>query len=169
MDRPLDSAFTRARTVRRVLLAGLGLALGAAAFCWGPGWIAPSVSRNRIRTARVEVGPIEAVITASGTVVPEVEEVVSSPINARVLRILTRAGAELAAGEPIVELDTTESALAVERLAQKLALKENQQARTRLDLERRLNDLDSQATIKELQLQSFRSQLAATGSSVRKG
>jgi HlyD family secretion protein len=132
----------------------------AVLFIWGPGWISPTVSRGRIRTARVDVGPIEAAITASGTVMPEVEEVISSPIDARVVRILERAGAVLAPGQPIVELDTTEARLAVERLTRNLALKENQQAQTKLELERRLNDLDTQAKIKELQLQSYQSQLA---------
>ena len=63
-------------------------------------------------------------------------------------------------GEPLVELDARESALAVERLSQNLALKSNQQEKTRLELERSLNDLDSQARIKDLQLQAYRSQLA---------
>jgi HlyD family secretion protein len=76
------------------------------------------------------------------------------------MRILVRPGAQLKPGQPIVELDTSESTLAVERLSQNLALKENQQEKTRLDLERSLNDLDSQASIKDLQLQSFHSQLA---------
>jgi HlyD family secretion protein len=160
VDRPLDAEFRRARTLKRagVSVAGIGVLL--AIFLWGPGWISPSVSRARIRTAHVDAGPIEAVISASGTVLPEIEEVVSSPVDARVLRILVRPGAELKAGQPIVELDTSESSLAVEKLTQNLALKENQQEKTRLDLERSLNDLDSQARIKDLQLQSFRSQLA---------
>ena len=160
MDRPLDAEFHRRRTLKRVLVTSAALIAAAGLLVWGPGLIWPSVSRSRIRTARADVGPIEAVITASGTVVPEVEEVISSPVGARVLRILKRAGARLAPGEPIVELDTTESALAVEKLAQNLALKENQQAQTKLDLEKRLNDLDSQTSIKDLQLQSLRSQVA---------
>ena len=160
MDRPLDAEFHRRRTLKRALVASAALIAAAGLLVWGPGLIWPSVSRSRIRTARADVGPIEAVITASGTVVPEVEEVISSPVGARVLRILKRAGARLAPGEPIVELDTTESALAVEKLAQNLALKENQQAQTKLDLEKRLNDLDSQTSIKDLQLQSLRSQVA---------
>jgi HlyD family secretion protein len=159
MDRPLDAGFQRQRTVRRVVLAGGLTALVSGVLWWGPGWISPSVSRSRIRTARVDAGPIEAVITASGIVMPEVEEVISSPVTARVLRILRRAGTQLAPGDPIVELDTSEAALAVEKLTRNLALKENQQAQAKLELERRLNDLDSQTKIKALQLQSFRSQL----------
>jgi HlyD family secretion protein len=160
VDRPVDEGFRRARTLKRVATSVVGVAAVLAVFLWGPGWISPSISKARIRTARVDSGPIEAVIEASGTVVPEVEEVVSSPVDARVVRILHRAGAELQAGQPLVELDARESALAVDRLAQNLALKQNQQARTRLELERSLNDLDSQARIKDLQLQAYRSQLA---------
>ena len=159
MDRPLDEGFRRARTAKRVGLSAAGLALAVVVLVWGPGWISPSIAKSRIRTARVDVGPIEAVIEASGTVVPEVEEVVSSPVDARVVRILQRAGAELQAGQPLVELDARESSLAVDRLAQNLALKANQQDKTRLELERSLNDLDSQSRIKDLQLQSYRSQL----------
>lgn len=160
MDRPLDREFRQTRLLKRVALVVAVLTALAVLFIWGPGWISPTVSRGRIRTARVDVGPIEAAITASGTVMPEVEEVISSPIDARVVRILERAGAVLAPGQPIVELDTTEARLAVERLTRNLALKENQQAQTKLELERRLNDLDTQAKIKELQLQSYQSQLA---------
>ncbi len=160
MDRPLDADFRRARTIKRAGLSLTGVAVLAAIFFWGPGWISPSVSRARLRTARVDAGPIEAVISASGTVLPEIEEVLSSPVDARVLRILERPGANLLPGQPIVELDTSESLLAVEKLAQNVALKQNQQEKTRLDLERSLNDLDSQARVKDLQLQSYRSQLA---------
>jgi HlyD family secretion protein len=160
VDRPLDAGFQRQRALKRIILTSGAIALVAALLWWGPGWVSPGVSRSRIRTARVDVGPIESVIMASGTVMPEVEEVISSPVSARVLRILRRAGAELAPGDRLVELDTSEAALAVEKLARTLALKENQQAQTKLELERRLNDLGSQTKIKELQLQSFRSQLS---------
>ncbi|HSK08889.1 MAG TPA: HlyD family efflux transporter periplasmic adaptor subunit [Vicinamibacterales bacterium] len=160
MDRPLDEGFRRTRRLKRLAAIGGAVALALAAFVWGPGWITPSVSKARIRTARVEAGPIEAVIEASGTVVPEIEEVVSSPVDARVVRIIQRAGAELLPGQPLVELDASESALAVDRLSQNLALKLNQQDKTRLELERSLNELDSQARIKDLQLQAHRAQLA---------
>jgi HlyD family secretion protein len=117
LDRPLDSEYLRARRRRRIIVGGSALAVVAVLLIWGPSWIRPTISRSRIRTARVETGPIEAVITASGTVMPEVEEVISSPIDARVVRILARVGVVLTPGRP-GRLDTTEARLAVERLAQ---------------------------------------------------
>ena len=93
------------RTLARV---GLPLLLLAVLIIWLPGWIRPSLSRARIRTAVVTAGPVESVIMASGTVTPEVERVLSSPLDARVLRLLQRPGAHLKRGDPVLELDVSE-------------------------------------------------------------
>ena len=85
-----------------------------------------------MRTAIVTTGPIEASITASGTIVPEVERVLSSPLDARVLRILARPGAAIKAGDPVVQLDVSESVLGLDKLVNELKVKENKQAQTRL-------------------------------------
>ncbi|MGH7456616.1 MAG: efflux RND transporter periplasmic adaptor subunit, partial [bacterium] len=128
-----------------------------AIFIWVPGWISPSVSRNRIRTAKVDRGPIEATITASGTVVPEFEQVISSPIETRVLKILQRPGAVLKKGEPILELDISATTLALEKLNDQIALKQNEQARLKIDLDKTLNDLQTQLQIKKLRLEFLKS------------
>jgi HlyD family secretion protein len=160
VDRPIDEDVQRRRTVRRAGTAGAVLALLAGALVWLPGMVRPSISRASVRTAVADAGPIEAVITATGTVVPEVEQVVSSPVDARVLRILKRTGARLEKGDPLVTLDISETQLAVDKLGQDLAIKQNQQARTRLSLEKSLIDLNGQVEVKTLQLASLRSQLA---------
>lgn len=151
MDREIDVTFRRKRLMRRVIVAVLSAALVPAVFIWGPRLIKPSVARARIRTAKVDTGLIEATITASGTVVPEFELVISSPVNARVLKILKRPGAVLSKGDPILELDLNESRLAVEKLNQQIELKQNQQAKTKLDLENTLIDLQSRWEIKNLE------------------
>ncbi len=159
MDRPIDPQFERQRTWRRVATGAGVVALGAAALLWLPGLVAPSISRTAVRTAVTDEGPVEAVISASGTVVPEVEQVISSPVDARVIRILKTAGASLRRGDPLVELDVSEARLDVDKLAQDLAIKENAQARTRLTLEKSLIDMNGQAEVKALQLASLKSQL----------
>lgn len=117
--------------------------------------ISTSISRDMIRTTRVDAGPIDATITASGMLVPEFEQVLSSPVEARVLHILKRPGAVLDRGDAIVDLDLSESRLALDRLEQNVSLKENQQARTRLDLESTLSDLSGRLEIKRLELQNL--------------
>ncbi len=138
---------------------GLPVVAVAAVLAWLPGWMRPSVSKARVRTATLTVGPLEASITASGTVVPEVERVLSSPLDARVLRILARPGAVLKAGSPVVELDVSESVLGLEKLVKDLRIKENKQTQTRLGLEKAVVELDSRIEVKRLELQGAEARL----------
>jgi HlyD family secretion protein len=160
VDRPLDDRFRRRRLVRRVALVLGGITALVVGLGWGAGLLRPTVSRNRIRTARVDVGPVEAVIAASGTVVPEIEQVVSVPVDARVLKIRKRPGDAVARGEAIVDLDLSAAQLEREKLDQELALRMNRQARTRLDLQARLIDFESQHRVKALQLAALQAQTA---------
>ena len=147
--------------MRRVLKIVVPVLLVGLVLTALPGWIRPSVSRARIRTARVTIGPVVAVITASGTVVPEVERVLSSPLDARVMSILQRPGTRLKRGDPVVELDTSESVLALDKVVKDLKIKDNQQAQTRLSLEKSLVELDGRLEVKELELQSAGARLEA--------
>jgi HlyD family secretion protein len=157
MDRELDVSYRRKLILKRVSLALALTSVAGAAFYFGPRLLQPSLARTRIRTALVEAGPLEAAIMATGTVVPEFEQVLSSAVNARVIRILKRPGAVLAKGEPILELDLNESKLAIEKLNQQLELKQNQQTKARLDLESTLIDLQSRWEIKQLEYKSAQS------------
>ena len=159
MDREIDVRIRRFKILKKMFFAIVFLLAASAGLIWGPGWIQPAVKRGEIRTAKVDSGPIETGISGSGVVVPEFEAVLSSPIDARVIRILKRAGATLSMGDPIIELDVSASQLALERIDQNLASKQNQQAKTRLELEQTTDSLQSQMEIKALELQSISSRL----------
>jgi HlyD family secretion protein len=169
MDREIDVSVRRKILLRRVALAAVLVAIIAAAFVWGPGLIKSSIARARIRTARVDAGPVEATITASGNVTPEFEQVISSPVNARVLKVLKRPGAVLDRGEPIIQLDLNESVLAIEKLNQQIELKQNQQARAKLDLENTLIDLQGKWDIKNLDYKAAKAATARNRELFRQG
>ena len=71
-----------------------------------PGWLRPSSTRER-SDGKVDRGPVEGIIEASGTVMPAFEGVISSPVEARVEKILKRPGELVKAGEEILALDTS--------------------------------------------------------------
>jgi HlyD family secretion protein len=159
MDREIDSKIRHFRVFKRVALIGSLALIVSAGFIWGPAFLRPSVHRIKIRTAKVDRGAVEAGISASGTVVPEFEAVLSRPIDARVIRVLKQTGATVSVGDPIIELDMSSSQLALERIHQNLELKQNQQAKARLEFEQTLNDLQSRMEIKRLELQSHSARL----------
>ncbi len=169
MDRPIPARELLLQARRRYLawILGAGALLALAMIL--PGWVTPSLPRAQIRTAVVERGAIDAALTASGLVLPEHEFVVTCPGPSRVLRTLHQPGDTVAAGEPILSLDQGEARLLVERLERQVALKDNERAQARVELENRLSELTGQAAIKKLELESlsFESQrshkLAAAG------
>jgi HlyD family secretion protein len=155
MDRPIPARELLLQARRRHLgwIVGAGALLAVALIL--PGWVTPSLPRSQLRTALVERGPIDATLTASGLVLPEHEFVVTSPGPSRVLQTLHQPGDTVRAGEPILSLDQGEARLLVERLERQVALKDNERAQARVDLENRLSDLTGQAAIKKLELESL--------------
>jgi HlyD family secretion protein len=153
MDRPLKPTEIRRRRLRKAAITLLVLASLVIGGNLLAGWIRPSIDRQHLRTATVVRGPIEATITASGTVTPATETVMSSPVEARVMRILQRPGALLRDGMPILELDLSQSALEIERLEQQLARGRNDRKRLAITLETSLTELESLLAQKELDLE----------------
>ena len=156
VDREIDTRTRNRALLKRLLVPAAIIASLGLLVSWGSGLLRPSVKRASIRTAVVDQGPVDATLSATGTVVPLTEQVLSSPVDARLLRVLKKAGTAVGAGDPIVELDVNASVLAVESLDQDLALKANQQAKSKLALENTLSELNAQFEIKKLQLESAR-------------
>jgi HlyD family secretion protein len=155
MDRPIPPRELLLKARRRHLGWILGAGALLALILMLPGWVTPTLPRAQLRTAVVERGAIDAALTATGLVLPEHEFVVTSPEASRVLQTLHQPGDTVAAGEPILSLDQGEARLLVERLERQVALKDNERAQARVDLENRLSELAGQAAIKKLELQSL--------------
>jgi len=144
MDQELDASYRYRRLGRRAAwIAGI-IGLCIVVLVLLPGWLRPSVAREQIRTGKVDRGPIEGVVEASGTVIPAFEGVLSSPVEARVEKILKRPGEVVTAGDEILKLDTSASRLELEKIQDQLAKKANEQQQLRLSLEKSLNDLRGQ-------------------------
>src|SRR5690606_6029413 len=101
MDRELSASTKQARKRKRLWQLGIAAALVAAAIFGFRSLITPSISITEIRTAVVEKGPVEATITASGTVVPEHEQVITSPIQARIEQMVHSTGEQVQPGDQI--------------------------------------------------------------------
>jgi len=135
MDREIAQDVQTKRTTRRVIVGVIAAA--AIIFCVAAtvSWLRPSVRRSDLQIARVERGVVDATLQATGTVVPEVETVISSPVEARTLRIQHRAGDRLHAGDPILTLDTSATKLDLDKLNDAVAQKESAVIQARLKAE----------------------------------
>jgi HlyD family secretion protein len=150
MDRELEPEVRRRTVGRRAAVAAGLVALVAGVLLLLPGWLRPSIARERIRTATVERGAVEEVISATGTVIPAFEQAVSSPLEARVVNIRRRPGAVVAADDVLAQLDTSSYEIERGRLADQMEQKSNQQEQLRLALDKSLIDLASLLETKRL-------------------
>ena len=121
--------------------------------------LSPAVKRSRILTAFAEIGDIEATLSASGTVVPEFEQVITSPIQSKIDSVNFRAGEEIEKGEKILELNKEFIILAHEKMLDEYELKKNKKSQLQLNLEKTLIDLNAEYDIKKLRIQFFESRL----------
>jgi HlyD family secretion protein len=155
MDRELETSYRYRRVGRRAAVWIGVAALGILVLIMLPGWLRPSVAREQVRTGRVDRGPVEGVVEASGTVVPAFEGVISSPVEARVEKVLKRPGDLVKAGDPILALDTSSARLDLGKLEDQLARKANEQQQLRISLERSLNDLRGQIEAQKLDVEAL--------------
>lgn len=160
MDRPIDPAFLRRQRGKRVAYSTMGLAALIWIAVWLPSWIRPALDPNRIRTAQVQWGAVEETIAASGTVVPQFEQIIFSPVNTRLVRILQKPGAMLKQGQFIVELDLNAARLEVEKRAEELALTQNRRTQLELDKRKKQSDLETRWRLKNLEFQRFKTRTA---------
>ena len=115
----------------------------------------PDVRAEILHTATAEKGAIEASITASGTVVPEFEQVIASPIQSKIDSVFFRAGTQIEKGSSILALNNEFITISLNRLKDELALKQNKKTQLKLTLERQLIDLKSAYDIKKLKIESL--------------
>ncbi|MER2999369.1 efflux RND transporter periplasmic adaptor subunit [Pontibacter populi] len=159
MDRELSANTKQANKLRRYTQVGVFLALLVFAIVGFRTMLTPTVSSDKLRTAVVEQGPVVVTLTASGMVVPEQEQVITSPIQARIEQVVLKAGEQVNPGDQILLLDRSYTQLAYDKLKDEQQLNQHKSVQMRLNLRKTLNQLASQLTIKQLKVKSLQAQL----------
>ncbi len=156
MDQPLPQHTLTRRRQRAIASVIAATALLAAA-AWGINRaISPSLSLSEITVAEVRRGDIANTINASGLVIPEHEELVTSPIQTRVAKVHARPGQQVASGELLLELDDHTIRLAIDSLKEQLAQQQNKVLGLTLEMEQKRKQLVSSIELLELDLKSAR-------------
>jgi HlyD family secretion protein len=114
-----------------------------------------SIKKSEITTAIVETGNIENTLNATGEVLPEFEEILTSPINASIKNVIMDAGNKVKAGQSILTLDKSATQTDFEKLKFQLESKQNEIKKLRLDLSKSFYDIQSNNDIKKLRIDNL--------------
>ena len=123
--------------------------------------IKPSIRRSRIRTSIAQIGSITGSLSASGVVIPQFEQVITSPFESKIDSVYQKAGDNIDVGEPILKLNNEFTLLHYEKLLDEYELARNRKRQLQLSIQRNLIDLETQLEIMTLQVASFQTKLEA--------
>ena len=118
-----------------------------------------TLSSSQITTGIIDHGSIENTISASGEILPEFEQIVSSPVDASIKKVLLDQGTEVLPGQSIILLDksTTETEYSKQKF--QLESKKNDIQKLKLELSKTFYDVQSSNDIKQLNINSLTASL----------
>jgi HlyD family secretion protein len=155
MDKEITLEVISQKRKKAALVALLIVAVFALAVWVLRGYIKSSIKKSEITTGIVATGNIENTINATGEVLPEFEEIITSPINASIKNALMDAGNKVNAGQSIITLDKSATQNEFEKLRFQLESKRNDISKLKLDLGKSFYDLQSNNDIKQLHISNL--------------
>ena len=155
MDRTIVEEVSAGRKKKYSLIIGLGLAGLILIILLFRYYLTPSISSSAFTSATAETGDISNTINATGEVLPEFEEVLSSPISGSITTVLLNAGTKIKPGQSILTLDKSAAETEHHKLVFQIESKENEIRKLKLDLQKSFYDINSNNSIKQLRISSL--------------
>ncbi|MBD5327610.1 MAG: HlyD family efflux transporter periplasmic adaptor subunit [Bacteroides sp.] len=159
MDKAIPTNERKKRRMRRAARIGLiGAAIVAVAA------VAVNMSRSSVRLAELQTGvadsgTIETTVNSSGRVSPGLEEIITSPISARILTVYKKMGDMVEEGEPILQLDLTSAQTQYDQMVDEKRMKELQLEQARINSESALREQEMRLKVKEMSVNSLAMEL----------
>src|SRR5919107_2100381 len=150
MDTNISKEVVRKKKRKGLAIAFAVIALLVASVMVIRASFSSAIKKQNITTAVVELGDIENTISASGEILPEFEQVITSPINASIKSVGLDAGSSVKPGQSILALAKQTTEMEYEKLTFQLEAKKNSIQKLRLELNKSFYDIQSNNNIKEL-------------------
>lgn len=118
-----------------------------------------SVDKNNITLSKAEIGDLQVSVTASGNVVPEYQEIITSPINTRIVEIYKKAGDTVDEGTPLLRLDLQTAETEYRKGLDDEQMRRLQLQKLRISQNTQLTDMKMRIRVARMALNSKRMQL----------
>lgn len=159
MDRELSADYVK-KSKRKKIVIFSSVAVGVIFIFWlFKSLITPTLDRSRIRTAIAEFGDVESTINASGMVVPEFEQILTSPIQSKIISVQFQAGETVKAGQSILQIDRENIENEYNSILDENELKRIQIDKQKLTVSETVEDLNAQFDVKQLRVKYLESNL----------
>ena len=155
MDKQIDKATIHRRQLRAAVPWIIGTTVVLTAIIWLLLTLEKSVTDRDIRIGTVDRGAIETTVNASGRVVPAYEEIITSPVESRLIQSFVRLGDSVSAGTPLLELDLETANTNFEKMLDTYEVMRRELLQLQLNNKTALSELDMQIKVKGMQVNSL--------------
>ena len=117
------------------------------------------VKKKDIILSAVDQGTIEVSVSASGKVAPAFEEIITSPINSRIVEVYRRGGDSVDVGTPILTLDLQSTETEYKKLLDEEEMRRYKLEQLRVNNQTKLSDMAMQIKVSAMKLNRMKVEL----------
>lgn len=152
MDRIITDEEKRKHKILRLSKIGAGIVAGGIAIYAISQFMRTSVSLDNLTVNEISRGTIETTINANGTVVPEFEEAIITPISTKILKVYAQSGEIVDEGTPLLQLDLQTAQTNYAKQLDEYRMKQLQTEQLRANKRTQLSDREMQIKVSQMQL-----------------
>ena len=117
------------------------------------------VQKKDLVLSTVDKGTIEVSVSASGKVAPAFEEIITSPINSRIVEVYRRGGDSVDVGTPILKLDLQSTETEYKKLLDEEQMRRYKLEQLRVNNQTKLSDMAMQIKVSAMKLNRMKVEL----------
>jgi HlyD family secretion protein len=159
MDREISQSVQLKKKRKKWLLTAVGFVAIVFAIFGFRNLLHTKVDKSKLRIATVTTGNIEQTLTASGEIIPEFEQRLVTPIQARIESVILPAGSVVEANQSILSLNKEFARNERDRILNEWKLSKNALSKLKFQLERGLLDIDTKLSIQKLRMKQLQQRL----------
>ncbi len=152
MDREIPKKTLQRERRKRWLGYGMAGLLLIGGIIWIPSLMQSRVNEKDLLFSVVDRGTLEVSVSASGKIVPAVEEIITSPVSARIVEVYRRSGDSVEAGTPLLKLDLQSTETEYHKQLDEERMKQLQLDQLRMNNETYLGDLAMKVKVQAMKV-----------------
>ena len=117
------------------------------------------VQKKDLVLSTVDKGTIEVSVSASGKVAPAFEEIITSPINSRIVEVYRRGGDSVDVGTPILKLDLQSTETEYKKLLDEEQMRRYKLDQLRVNNQTKLSDMAMQIKVSAMNMNRMKVEL----------
>lgn len=159
MDREISKDILRRERLKKTIKYGIILVIVIFAMIFLSNFIRSSLDKENLVIGKVDMGNLNITVNASGKVIPFFEEIITAPINSRILEVYKHAGDTVNLGEPILRLELASIETEYKQKLDEREMKKRKLEQTRITLASNISELEMQEKVKKMQLDKMSTEL----------